>query len=464
MKMYETISDLEARGAAMKRFAKFMEVATTAQIYSLGAALKAYGKEAEKDDPMNFDFENSAVAALSRQLARRTERSMTHERADEFWELGYMFIRLIYKLALHNAPKEDLDLLHLLFSHAYDVGPEDSIYVSMERITSGGYHASLFKRHADQIEKDKIAMEGKEPGSPEECPYILTHPDIGGVTETRLSLDEAHATLGMLQGIRKEGKPWHMKVPAPEELAKLAESLDAAEYPDLTALAERLDRTKAEALAAGDTPPYLELGVWDHNNSSDGTEIRLKEPEFFAAIEAIKGVRVSAKAEPAAPAELKPNDEHEQDDEDEPVIDEATVLERKFDEFKKENDGNSGEVTIQIWDPVDAPGRGGSDDGINLTEDEFKWFIDRLRRRRAGEEDPEKHFDRICNAVISNPKAFAKACGRLHMEEREEEARRAEEESAPNPEADALVDEMVETFGKLKAVLGPKGGATPGVA
>lgn len=72
---------------------------------------------------------------------------------------------------------------------------------------------------------------------------------------------------------------------------------------------------------------------------------------------------------------------------DEEAVPETAVLERKFDAFK-ESTAEPVKVTLQVWDPAE----GVSNEGIDLTEVEFKEVLDTVRKMREGYElapDPD---------------------------------------------------------------------------
>jgi len=96
--------------------------------------------------------------------------------------------------------------------------------------------------------------------------------------------------------------------------------------------------------------------------------------------------------------ETEPKHDDDLVDDEESVIDDATVLEGKFDAFKSQT-GKPVETTLMVFDPIERV----ANDTMELAEDEFKWIIDRLRRRRRGEEDPQDHLERIAKTLFSMP-------------------------------------------------------------
>ncbi len=151
---------------------------------------------------------------------------------------------------------------------------------------------------------------------------------------------------------------------------------------------------------------------------------------------------------------------------DEETVPDTTMLERKFDEFEKEPGPTP--VTLFV----------GDHNSIDLTREEFKYTIDRLRRRRRGEEDPEAWVKRIVTAIFrphDSPKPLVETSELVPdpdaMEECLTAIRKAVASVKPHAEpkaqavasgdAQALVDEMLATFDKLTAVLARQREAQP---
>jgi hypothetical protein len=346
MQMEEMVKQLDAQGDCLTQFARFIEVADASHMSGIGRLLKGFNVNYRDESPENFRFTDFALEVLT-EIQACSEEDLDKE-------------------GIHKAR-----LIGLCYSHL----------VRLVFWPGDDREIELFV--------DFLKRASSTPRTP------LLDAMRGAVCEVET------------KAIRED-----MAARKAASLANLSESLDAAESAEVSMHPlEWMDKHYQEEKKKGDGRIRFTINLYQDGMSDYGVDF--DEDDFKAILAGWKTQEVEEDGLPTndalqacgaimsrmnRSAHAKPSEPRETAE----VIPETTVLERKFQQFQEKTE-EPVKVTLQVWDPVE----GVSNDGIELTREEFAEVLATVRKTRA-EESAEKEMTPEQQALLDEAVATFK--------------------------------------------------------